>query len=239
MNELPVEILSAGAHTLGLVLSAEQVRQFRVYADMLREWNGKVNLTAITAPQQIVEKHFLDSLSVLTVLPKEAFSLADIGSGAGFPGLALAIARPDCTVTLIEATTKKAAFLNAVVESLKLQKVSVVVGRAETLAHEPKLRERFDVATARAVANLVTLVELTLPFVRVGGRVIAQKMLGSESLESALPAIEVLGGTYEQELAVLLPTLADRRLIVISKRKPTPAEYPRRPGIPAKKPLLA
>lgn len=237
VNSIPLDTLSHGAATLGVTLSPHMLDAFEKYASLLIAWNKKINLTAIVVPQHIVEKHFLDSLSLLALLPQGPASIIDIGTGAGFPGIPLAIVRPDLAVTLVEATAKKASFLKAIKTALGLRNVTIVIDRAETLAHQPRLRETFDVAVGRAVAQLATLTELTLPFVRINGMVVAQKNLGSESIERATVAIETLGGVYEKEVAVPLPALADRRLIVIRKKTPTLAMYPRRVGVPAKKPI--
>ncbi len=237
MNAIPLDMLADGAAALGIPLTPKTLTAFDTYAALLLAWNKKINLTTIVVPQQIVEKHFLDSLSIFTELPSGCTTIIDIGSGGGFPGLPIAIVRPDIQVTLVEATEKKASFLRTVISTLALHNVTVHTGRAETIAHLPDMREHFDVAVARAVAQLATLAELTIPFVRLGGVVIAQKSLGSESVESAFVAIETLGGTYEQEHVVALPALAERRLVIIRKTKPTLAIYPRRVGIPAKKPI--
>ena len=175
---------------------------FGLYYRELVDWNRAVNLTAIVGPDEVAAKHFLDSLSVARVIPDETLaggSLADVGSGAGFPGLPLKIAWPGLNVTLIESVGKKAAFLRHMVDTLGLNGVEIENGRAETLAHEPRLRDGFDVVTARAVAHMASLAELTLPLCRIGGIVVTQKKAGiDDELKEAKNAISVLGGTLER-----------------------------------------
>ena len=237
-----MEALIAGAARLGLRLDEAQLAQFRRYYRELVEWNSRINLTSISGCQDVQSKHFLDSLSVLQAIPKDALdggALADAGSGAGFPGLPLKIAYPGLRVSLVESIGKKAAFLRHATCSLGLEDVDVLAERAETLAHRPHLREAFDVVTARAVAEMDTLAELALPLCRVGGRVIAQKKLDvGDELSRAERAIKVLGGRLEAVVPVDLDELGEPRcLVVLTKVSPTPPAYPRRPGMPAKRPL--
>ena len=225
-----------------LGLGPDKDTLFRLYFQELVEWNRSVNLTAIVGPGEVASKHFLDSLSVARVTPDGTLAvgaLADVGSGAGFPGLPLKIAWPGLHVTLIESVGKKAAFLRHIVETLGLDGVEVENGRAETLAHEPRLRERFDVVTARAVAHMAALAELTLPFCRPGGMVVAQKKAGiDDELKEAEAAIALLGGTLERIEVVDDVEPGDPRwLVVLRKVAQSPDRYPRRPGIPAKRPL--
>ena len=237
-----VKALIAGAARLGLRLDEAQAMQFRRYYRELAEWNSRINLTGIAGCEDVQAKHFLDSLSVSQAMPVEAMAggaLADVGSGAGFPGLPLKIACPGLRVTLVESIGKKAAFLRHVVGAMGLDGVEVLAERAETLAHRPHLREAFDVVTARAVVELDSLAELTLPLCRVGGRVIAQKKLDvSDELGRAERAIAILGGRLEEIVPVNLDEIGEQRcLVVLAKVSPSPAEYPRRPGMPAKRPL--
>ncbi len=236
-----MEQLVAGARAWGLELTAEQVQAFELYYRQLVAWNERVNLTAITDYEEVLVKHFLDSLScfqALTGLPP-GWRCIDIGAGAGFPGLPLKIALPRMRLTVLESTGKKAAFLKHIVAELGLSGVDVVRGRAEEVGREPGLRESFDAALARAVAALPVLVEYALPLVRVGGVFVAQK--GSEledEVEAARGAITLLGGELAEIRAVDVPGLdAPRHLVVVAKVAPTPDRYPRRPGIPAKRPL--
>jgi 16S rRNA (guanine527-N7)-methyltransferase len=204
-----------------------------------------MNLTAITDPLTIQTRHFLDSLTVLAALTDvEGFKgdrrrIVDVGSGAGLPGLPLAIVLPDARVTLVEATQKKCRFLEHVVGMLELQNVDVVCGRSEDVANRSDLRERFDAAIARALAPLPTLIELCLPFVRQGGRLIAMKKIAiDEEIVSAALSIAILGGRLRSPILVKVPNLDEQRqLVVVEKVRPTPRDYPRRAGLAGKSPL--
>lgn len=237
-----MEILVKGAHDLGLGLQDGQLDQFQTYLQELVEWNQAVNLTAIIDPVEVETRHFLDSLTVaLAVSPGDLAdaSLVDVGSGAGFPGLPLKIAWPGLKLTLVESVGKKARFLRHVRDTLGLADVDVTSERAETLGRAPGLRESFDVVVARAVAELNILVELTLPLCRIGGTVVAMKKADVEDeLHRAERAIELLGGSPARVVVVDVPELGERRwLVVIEKTSPTPPAYPRRPGMPGKRPL--
>ncbi len=249
-----MEALINGARALlNLELTPAQVSAFQLYSDELRAWNEKFNLTAITQPQDIQIKHFLDSLSVLKVMDagrrlvdggrlctaKDAWRVIDVGTGAGFPGVPLKIVCPAVQLTLVEATGKKAAFCEHLVQALKLSAVTVVNARAEEVGQRPEHRERYDWALARAVAEMPTLAEYLLPLVKRGGRALAQK--GKDALAetyAASRAIQKLGGELEQILEVELPGVAEPRyLVVLKKVATTPPRYPRRPGMPGKTPL--
>ncbi len=240
----PVSILSEGAREFGLELSPVQLEQFEAYYRHLVEWNTRFNLTAITGYSQVQVLHFLDSLSVARALPPalgqgRVAKLIDVGAGGGFPGVPLAIAFPSLQVTLLEATGKKTQFLDFLVRELSLGNVSVLKGRAEEVGQQAVYREQYDFATARAVAELRTLAEYTLPFVRVGGLFVASKSAdAAEEARQAEHAIQTLGGRLRDLIPVTLPTLNEpRHLVVIAKTDPTPAKYPRRAGMPEKKPL--
>lgn len=231
--------LDVGARDLGIHLSEAQLASFGTYAQALAEGSTRLNLTAISEPDEVVDRHFLDSLSTLAAVPEGAGRIVDIGSGAGFPGLALKIARPALDVTLVEATGKKAAWLEETVARLSLEGVRAIAGRAETLAHVPAHRGAYDVAFARAVAPLAALCELCLPFLRVGGRFIAQKTAqtaGSE-VTAAARALATLNARLVDIRAVQHPSLPARALVVIEQLGPLPPGYPRRPGMPVKRPL--
>jgi 16S rRNA (guanine527-N7)-methyltransferase len=214
-----------------------EAASFKILLAELKQWNSHTNLTAIRDDQGIVEKHFFDSLTVLEAIPSGAKKHIDIGSGAGFPGIPIAIVRPELQVTLIESVQKKVAFLNHIVEKLQLKNVTVINDRAENLGHTKTLREQYDSATGRAVAELRVLVEYTLPFLKIGGIVIAQKTIHIEEIALASNALSILGGTIKARIPVLSAGSAERELIVIEKVHPTPAEYPRKSGTPSKKPL--
>ena len=239
-----MEKLNSGAAKLGLQLNPRQLEQFQVYYETLIDWNKRVNLTAITGYEEVQINHFLDALTVtLGWQPptNDADSeLIDVGTGAGIPGIPLKILFPDIRLVLLEATAKKAAFLHHLKEKLGLDNVAIVVGRAEEVAHLNQYRERFDIVLSRAVAPLPTLVELTLPFCNIGGKFIAHKK-GEMDLEisQADKAIAVLGGNLREVRSVELEEFADRRcLVIIDKVSPTPQQYPRRPGVPKKRPII-
>lgn len=222
-------------------LDAEQIRQFEIYKKNILEWNKRFNLTSITDPTEIEVKHFIDSLTCLLVLDaKKSLNLIDIGTGAGFPGLPIKIVHPQIELTLIEATQKKADFCRNLVQEINLGKVEVLSGRAEDFAHLNKYREKFNVSVARAVAGMPTILEYLLPFVSLGGIAISMKGRNAQDeIDSARSAIKTLGGDFERTKNITLPFIhEERNLVVIKKVKLTPQEYPRRPGIPARKPLL-
>jgi 16S rRNA (guanine527-N7)-methyltransferase len=237
-----MEKLEAGAEKLGLQLSPAQVEQFQVYYQELIDWNRRLNLTAITDYEEVQVKHFLDSLTVVLALERSLgkdMKLIDVGTGAGMPGIPLKIVWPDTKVVLLDATKKKSGFLEHIIRRLELKGVEIVVGRAEDIAHQPNYRQQFDLVLSRAVAALTTLVELTLPFCAVGGRFIAQKKGDiEEELQATKRAISLMGGRLTDVKKIELPEFTDERwLVVIDKVRETPPQYPRRPGIPAKRPL--
>jgi 16S rRNA (guanine527-N7)-methyltransferase len=238
MNALVVE-----AAALGFSLDVAQVERFARYRALLLDWNTRVNLTSITDPAEVVTRHFLDSLTCVLALPTEwrerGITLIDVGSGAGFPGLPLAIALPNWQVTLLEATGKKVRFLEAVVAELGLANVESVTGRAEEVAHRPEYRGRFDVVTARALAVLHTLLEYCCPFARTGGYVVAPKK-GDLAEEVAVGgrAANLLGAKLLAPEPITLPGLADGRVLVVARQeRPCPPQYPRAAGAPVKRPV--
>jgi len=234
--------LVAGARSLlNLELNPAQVAAFQAYADELCAWNEKFNLTAIKDRDSIQIKHFLDSLSLLKVLPPGGgrVRLVDVGTGAGFPGLALKIVCPEMRLTLVEATGKKVSFCRAVADRLRLAGVSVVKARAEEIGQDPAHREQYDWAVARAVAELPVLAEYLLPLVKRGGHALAQKGEGAPAeTHAAEGVVRRLGGQLEQIVPVELPGIVETRyLVVFEKIAATPPGYPRRPGVPSKTPL--
>ncbi len=234
-----------GARALGLRLTAEQQAAFQLYYEELVAWNQKFNLTAITEYEQVQIRHFLDSLSCLQAEEaRGAFNrphsrIIDVGTGAGFPGIPLKLVCPAVYLTLLEATGKKVIFLEHLIDRLRLRKIAAIHARAEEMAHEPVHREAYDMALARAVAELPVVAEYTLPFCKVGGWVVAQKgEAGAAEAWAAEQAISLLGGELRRVVPVELPGLPeDRSLVVVEKVSPTPEKYPRRAGVPSKRPL--
>ena len=237
-----MELLTAGAAALGICLTAEQKQQFRRYYEEMVDWNTRMNLTSVTDCRDVQTRHFVDSLAASLAIPRNVLDsgrFADVGSGAGFPGMPLKIAFPSLEATLIESTGKKARYLLHLRDALGLRDVEIRTGRAEALAHDPGLRERFDFVLSRAVARLAVLAELTLPFCRVGGTAILHKKphVGDE-IEEARTAIDTLGGTLREVKEFAVHGLCEHKaLVVLEKARPTPERYPRRPGIPSKRPL--
>jgi 16S rRNA (guanine527-N7)-methyltransferase len=238
--KIDVELLASGAGEFGLDLSPAQLDQFARYADLLIDWNLRFNLTAIVEPREIVIRHFLDSLSASRAIPPGPLKLIDVGAGAGLPGLPLKLVRPEISLTLVEATRKKCDFLKAVIDDLQLTDAQVVNARAEEAGRRAEHREKYDIAIARAVADLPVLIEYLLPFVRIGGFAVAQKSRGAaDELDRADMAILLLGGLGSAVVKVSVPGLPDERaLIMIEKITATSDEYPRRTGVAAKKPLV-
>ena len=233
------ELLTRVAAGFSVEVTPELAERLDVYARLLVEWNEKINLTAITDPVGITVKHFADSLAAAPLLPAGAFTLIDVGTGAGFPGVPLALLRPDCRLTLLDSLNKRLVFLEALCGALGLN-ARRVHARAEEGGRNPALREQFDVATARAVAALC---EYCLPFVKVGGRFIALKGRdGAQEAAAAAHAMQLLGGTAGAPLAVTLPAAAgeepmERLLLPIDKTAHTPTAYPRQGTKITKKPL--
>ncbi len=238
-----MEPLIAGACELGVTLASHHLTACETYYRELVAWNERFNLTAITDWEGVLVRHFLDSLSCLKALPRAELAagarVIDVGTGAGFPGLLLKIVCPGMRLTLLEATGKKVTFLEHVVRVLGLRDVGVIHGRAEELGRDPAHRERYDWALARAVAEMPALAEYLLPLVRVGGAILAQKGEGAAAeVHGADAAILTLGGRVRQLVPVELRGLAETRyLVVVDKVAATLEKYPRRPGVPQKRPL--
>ncbi|MBQ7036662.1 MAG: 16S rRNA (guanine(527)-N(7))-methyltransferase RsmG [Clostridia bacterium] len=230
-----MEELKKGLAAFGITPTAEMIEKFALYEKLLLEWNEKMNLTAITAHDEVVNKHFVDSISCQSLLPKGA-TLADVGTGAGFPGLPLKIVRPDIKVTLIDALQKRLTFLDTVIEALGLSDIETVHLRAED-AGRTKMRESFDAVTARAVANLPVLCEYCLPLVKKGGVFLALKGRdGAEEAKNSAKALKILGGKIEE---IYDKSWQDMEHVVIAVRKEgqTPSAYPRKAGKPQKSPI--
>ena len=225
---------------LGVTLTENQIEQFLIYFEMLVEWNEVMNLTAITEYDDVMKKHFTDSLSLIKAFDvNQSATVIDVGTGAGFPGLALKIAFPNLKVTLLDSLNKRIQFLDAVINKLGLEDVDTIHGRAEDFAKPDKLREKFDLCVSRAVANLSTLSEYCLPFVKVGGQFISYKSEKiTEEMEVAGKAISILGGKVKGQVEFQLPE-SDiyRNLFIIDKIKVTPKKFPRKAGLPSKEPI--
>lgn len=239
-DDLPAEFLM-GLQQLGLSLQDEQKEQLLLYQRELLEWNRRFNLTAITDPNEVMLKHFLDSFSLLAVTPFSEARLLDIGSGAGFPGLPLKIMRPAWQVTLLEATGKKVAFLHHMIEVLGITDTVAIQGRAEELAHKEEYRAQYDIVTARAVAALPVLLEYCAPYCRIGGSIVLPKKGDiAEELEQGKNAATLFGCKLELQYSLTLPGLDDGRLLLLWKqRKLCPPRFPRSSAAMAKKPLVS
>lgn len=219
-------------------LSEEQLNKFKKYMDLLLEWNEKINLTAITEEDEVILKHFVDSLTVLKYIDDGA-SIVDVGTGAGFPGIPVSIAKDNINVTLVDSLNKRINFLEEVISDIDLKTIKAIHSRAEDFGQNKEYREMYDISVSRAVANLSVLVEYLLPLVKVGGKCICMK--GSEveeEITNAKFAIKELGGKIELVDEFCLPgTDIKRNIIVIRKEKETPKKYPRKSGTPSKQPL--
>lgn len=227
------------AKKIGIVLKEEQIEQFYQYEKLLLIWNEKINLTAITKPEEIILKHFIDSMTIAKYIGANK-TLIDVGTGAGFPGIPLKIIRKDIQITLLDSLNKRVQFLNEIIKQLELKEVETIHGRVEEFGKNKKYREKFDYATSRAVANLTTLSEYLLPLVKIEGKCICMK--GStvkEEIDQSQKAIAILGGKIEEIEAFQLPKSdIDRHIVLLRKIKQTPAKYPRKPGTPSKEPIL-
>lgn len=240
MSQYNMEIFQKDLVGLGIELSENQTGQFLKYYELLIEWNSFMNLTAITEFEEVTKKHFVDSLSLVKAydLSKD-ISLIDIGTGAGFPGIPLKIVFPQMKVVLLDSLKKRVNFLNEVIQVLGLKEIEVIHGRAEDFCKQGLYRECFDLCVSRAVANLTTLSEYCLPYVKVGGCFISYKSEKiTEEKEMASNAIHILGGKVKNQIEYFLPD-SDiyRNLFVIEKVKETPKKYPRKAGLPSKEPL--
>ncbi|GAI07670.1 unnamed protein product [marine sediment metagenome] len=233
------KILISGAKELGIELSEKQAKQFLTYLEILQDWNKRMNLTSLKNPREIIITHFLDSLTILKAIDRKEISAIDIGTGAGFPGIPLKILRPEISLSLLDSSRKRIEFLKYLSNSLKLKGLEIIWGRAEEYGRKEGYRERYDIVLARALARLNILVELGIPFLKIRGLFIAQKgqKLRGE-LEEARRAIEILGGELKGIISLRLPfSRKSRKLVIIEKVLETSDRFPRRSGIPQKRPL--
>ncbi len=230
VNELEKEQIS---------ITENSIERFYIFKELLIEWNNRINLTAITQENEIVIKHFVDSLLILKYIKDDTSTLIDIGTGAGFPGIPVKILREKLRVTLLDSLQKRVQYLNTVIESLNLKDIKTVHGRAEDFGNNVLFREQYDYAVARAVAKLPVLLEYCLPFVKVGGHFIAMKANCEKEIEESKKAIDTLGGKI---ISVDNKTLsidnAERTIIIIKKNRQTPTRYPRKAGVPNKQPIM-
>ena len=241
MSEYSAETLIKDCESFGLTLSEHQVQQFIRYYELLVEWNKVMNLTGITEFEEVLKKHFADSLSIVKVADlNKVESCIDVGTGAGFPGIPLKIAFPHLKVTLLDSLNKRLKFLNEVIRELGLEQIETVHGRAEDAAKKPEYREQYDLGVTRAVARISTISEYCLPYVKTGGYFIPYKSgKMKEELEEGKKAVAILGGKIEKTEEFYLPeTDMERSFVLIKKVKPTPKKYPRKAGTPAKEPIL-
>ncbi len=222
-----------------ITLDIEQKEKFIRFYEILIEWNSFMNLTAITEFDQVIVKHFVDSLSIVKVLEINNQKILDLGTGAGFPGIPIKILFPDTSIVLVDSLNKRVQFLNHVIEELELGHITAIHGRAEDIARMPEYREQFDLCVSRAVANLATLSEYCIPFVKQKGLFISYKAeTADQEISEAEKAIELCGGNLEKKISFLLPnTSYSRNLICIRKISSTKQQYPRKAGLPAKSPI--
>lgn len=238
--EYNIKILTDGCESLGITLSERQVEQFILYYEYLVEKNKVMNLTGITEFEDVMLKHFVDSLAVVKAMDMtQVNTLLDLGTGAGFPGIPLKIAFPHIEMVLLDSLNKRIKFLNEVIEKCRLEKIIAIHGRAEELAKKKEYRENFDICVSRAVANLSSLSEYCIPYVKIGGQFISYKSGNIDiELKEAERAIKILGGCKKEVVKFQLPDSdIDRSLVVIKKEKATPGKYPRKAGMPSKEPL--
>ncbi len=237
MKEQLKAALLAGSEELGIMLTEEQTEKFFIYMDLLLEWNEKINLTAITDPKEVISKHFVDSLSLLTMDIPQGSRIIDVGTGAGFPSIPLLIARPDLKITMLDSLAKRLNFIKEVLSAIG-REACLVHSRAEDGGQNKDFREKFDIATARAVANLATLSEYCLPFVKVNGRFLAMKGEAAAEIDDAKKALKILGGEVVS-VKEISPQGEDwcHRIVEVKKISTTPSKYPRKAGKPAKEPL--
>ena len=230
-------ILKNLANKINIELSEEQISKFFKYMDLLIETNKHINLTSITKDNEIILKHFIDSLTINKYISNKK-CMIDVGTGAGFPGIPIKIIRDDIKVTLLDSLNKRINFLNTVINELDLKNIETIHGRAEDISHINEYREKFDYVTARAVANLATLSELCIPFLKIGGKFICMKANIDNELELAQKAIKILGGKIVYIDKFYLPESdIERNIIIIKKMNSTNIKYPRKAGVPSKNPI--
>jgi len=236
-KEKLLEDLKEKSEKIGINLKQIDLEKFYDYMNLLLQWNEKINLTAITEPKEIILKHFIDSLSIEKYI-KDGNKLIDVGTGAGFPGIPLNIARNDIKITLLDSLNKRVVFLEDVINKLELKNINAIHSRVEEYAKNKNYRESYDIATSRAVAPLNVLLEYLLPLVKINGICICMKGPNKEEIDLANNALKTLGGKIEQIDEILLPDSdIKRNIIIVRKINKTPEKYPRKVGMPSKEPL--
>lgn len=240
MDDISLDmLLKEGAAGFNVLLDDNSINKLMKYKDLLYEWNQKINLTAIEEEKDVIQKHFIDSFSIVPILKESGLRMIDIGTGAGFPGLPVKIASEDTDIVLLDSLEKRVGFLNTVIKELSLQKIIAVHGRAEDYGMKTEYREKFDVSVARAVAALPVLLEYCLPFVKTGGIFIAMKGSNMEEVDASKRALEILGGKIEEIREFTIPfSDMKRNIIIVKKYRQTPIKYPRKAGKPTKEPLI-
>ncbi len=240
LEKYNIESFEKDLEEINIKLEKRQMCQFLQYYELLVEWNSFMNLTAITDYDEVIKKHFVDSLSLIKAMDlSKEISVIDIGTGAGFPGIPLKIAFPNLKITLLDSLNKRIKFLDEVIDKLELKDIITIHGRAEDFAKDKNYRQSFDLCVSRAVANLSTLSEYCLPYVKTGGKFVSYKSEKiTDEMNAAKNAIKILGGNISEQVEFILPD-SDiyRNLFVIDKIKDTPMKYPRKAGLPSKEPL--
>ncbi|WP_040191103.1 16S rRNA (guanine(527)-N(7))-methyltransferase RsmG [Clostridium culturomicium] len=234
------DMLNEACQSMGLSFDEEKYNKFIKYKDLIKEWNQKINLTAITDDEEIIKKHFIDSIKVFNCdYVKNAKSIIDIGTGGGFPGIPMRIVKEDSKMVLLDSLNKRINFLNEVINDLNLSNIKTIHGRAEDFAQTAEYRQRFDLAVSRAVANLTVLLEFCLPYVKVGGYFVALKGPAiEEEIKAAEGALKALGGKIEKIIEVDIEgSDLKHNLLVVKKIKDTPKKYPRKAGMVTKNPI--
>lgn len=231
------EKLKSKAKQIDINLQDEQLQEFYSYMNLLLEWNEKMNLTAITEPNEVILKHFVDSITIGKYIQNRQ-CVIDVGTGAGFPGIPLSILKNDLDITLLDSLNKRIIFLQEVIQNINLKNINAVHARVEEFAKNKKNREKFDVATSRAVAPLNVLLEYLLPLVKINGICICMKGSNTEEIENADNALKILGANIEKVENLSLPeSNITRNIVIVRKMKETPLKYPRKAGTPSKEPL--
>ena len=241
MNNYNTTLLTKNLERWNVILTEIQIQQFITYYELLLEWNSFINLTAITEYNEVIIKHFIDSISLVNACDlSKNVKVIDVGTGAGFPGIPLKIVFPNLQITLLDSLNKRVKFLNEVIQKLGLANIDTIHGRAEDIAKMELYREKYDICVSRAVANLSTLSEYCLPFVRINGCFVSYKSEKiTEEMKTAKRAIELLGGKINGQKEFILPESdINRNLFIINKVKATPKKFPRKAGLPVKEPIV-